>query len=140
MTTRNHLGCTSPLEHSLGRDKLLCECYSASSRPLPLPIIVNTVCSKPRALHLFTLFLHACYFIDGERFPPSFHKQSQGTIISVMDQIMQSISGITHPTTAEKHQIKLTDNLILHMKLSHNCNRVSIQTLVSLDLDSHCIV
>lgn len=69
-----------------------------------------------------------------------FINKSQETIISVMDQIMQSINSITHPTTVEKHQIMLTENLILHMKFSHNCNQASVQILVGFDLDSHCIV
>lgn len=34
-----------------------------------------------------------------------------------MDQIIEIINGITHPTTLEKYQIMLRENLVLHIFL-----------------------
>lgn len=60
--------------------------------------------------------------------------------MSVMDQITQNIDGVTYLTIAEKHQIMRTENLVHHIKFSHNCNLAPVQILVGFDLNFHCIL
>lgn len=52
-----------------------------------------------------------------EDFLKVFTNRSYGTIVSAMDQITQSIKGVIYPVIVEKHQIMLTENLVLHTKL-----------------------
>lgn len=57
-----------------------------------------------------------------------------------MDQITQSINGITYPTIAEKHQDYAKRELgSPYEGRSHNCDPAPAQSLVGFDLDFHCI-
>lgn len=117
MVTRNHLQLhisagallkiSLPSATLLALDLCLCPHQSVQTQWLSTPLCCSHIAVMSLMLKDFVqVFINKC----------------QGTIISFMDQIIESINGIIHPTTLEKYQIILTENLVLHMKISHNCN------------------
>lgn len=85
-------------------------CYSTGSWPLPLSPSVSIQPVQTQWLSTPLCCYHSAVIsLMLKDSVQVFINKSQGTIISLMDQITESINGITHPTTLEKYQIMLTE-------------------------------